>query len=130
MATALRRTTALTVSAAAGASLLRSTSLPASAALAGPAATQVRFRQWLFPMAGKGFRPEKFEHMGAAVRLARNSKRIPMWKLAWAAGISPAQLKKVETGRAMPHPEQTEELERLLGVQLKRRRKSKIDRAP
>mmetsp|Transcript_8471 Transcript_8471/g.25611 ORF Transcript_8471/g.25611 Transcript_8471/m.25611 type:complete len:130 (-) Transcript_8471:80-469(-) len=96
----------------------------------GPVAEQVRHRQWLFPMATKGFRPERFEHMGQALQLARESKRIPIWKLAWAAGTSKHWLAKVEAGNAALLPEHREEVERLLGVKLKRQRKSKFERAP
>ncbi|CAE8717805.1 unnamed protein product, partial [Polarella glacialis] len=49
---------------------------------------QVRWRQWLFPQATKGWRPERFEHEGQALQFARQSKRIPVWKLGWAANIS------------------------------------------
>ncbi|CAE7329451.1 unnamed protein product [Symbiodinium sp. CCMP2592] len=50
----------------------------------GPATRQVRWRQWLFPQATKGWRPERFEHEGQALQFARQSKRIPIWKLGWA----------------------------------------------
>ena len=44
---------------------------------------QLRWRQWLFPQAAKGWRPERFEHEGQALQFARQSKRIPVWKLGW-----------------------------------------------
>ncbi|CAE7184276.1 unnamed protein product [Symbiodinium necroappetens] len=96
----------------------------------GPTTRQVRWRQWLFPQATKGWRPERFEHEGQALQFARQSKRIPIWKLGWATSISRNYLEKVEQGEARLLPECREELERVLGVPLKRRRKSRLDRTP
>merc|ERR1712232_615155 len=76
---------------------------------AGPMAQQVRQRQWLFPMATKGFRPERFEHEGLALQLARVSKQIPIWKLGWASNISVNYLRMVERGEASLPPKQREE---------------------
>ncbi|CAE7257785.1 CEP1 [Symbiodinium sp. KB8] len=55
----------------------------------GPTTRQVRWRQWLFPQATKGWRPERFEHEGQALQFARQSKRIPIWKLGMAARTDP-----------------------------------------
>ncbi|CAJ1431604.1 unnamed protein product [Effrenium voratum] len=73
--------------------------------LRGPCTRQVRWRQWLFPQATKGWRPERFEHEGEALRFARQSKRIPLWKLAWATSIDYEYLSLVEHGEARLGPE-------------------------
>eukprot|EP00930_Biecheleria_cincta_P067372 TRINITY_DN53919_c0_g1_i1.p2 TRINITY_DN53919_c0_g1~~TRINITY_DN53919_c0_g1_i1.p2 ORF type:complete len:136 (-),score=18.14 TRINITY_DN53919_c0_g1_i1:123-476(-) len=96
----------------------------------GACATQVRWRQWLFPQATKGWRPERFGHEGQALQFARQSKRIPIWKLGWAVNISTKFLQMVERGEAGLLPDQRQELERVLGVPLKRRRRSLIERTP
>eukprot|EP00928_Gymnodinium_smaydae_P049491 TRINITY_DN33225_c0_g1_i1.p2 TRINITY_DN33225_c0_g1~~TRINITY_DN33225_c0_g1_i1.p2 ORF type:complete len:126 (+),score=35.84 TRINITY_DN33225_c0_g1_i1:60-437(+) len=111
-------------------SLVSSLSVQANGSLAGPLSQQVRCRQWLAPLATKGFRPERFEHMGQAMQFARESKRIPIWKLGWAANISKNYLLMVEKGDATLPPVQRREIERLLGVPLKKQSRSKIDRAP
>eukprot|EP00927_Polykrikos_kofoidii_P064138 TRINITY_DN59190_c0_g1_i1.p3 TRINITY_DN59190_c0_g1~~TRINITY_DN59190_c0_g1_i1.p3 ORF type:complete len:171 (+),score=18.96 TRINITY_DN59190_c0_g1_i1:43-513(+) len=103
---------------------------PSSCALGGPTVQQVRHRQWLFPKATKGWRPGRFEHEGQALKIARESKRIPIWKLSWAANVSENFLRMVERGDARLPKEQREELERLVGVPVRERRLSKIDRAP
>nr|ABI14319.1 unknown [Pfiesteria piscicida] len=81
-------------------------------------------------MASKGWRPHRFEHIGAALRIARMGKRIPPWLMAKAAHMHEDQLHKVETGRRGLDPLQIKEFERMLGVPLVRRRRSKLERAP
>mmetsp|Transcript_23857 Transcript_23857/g.45437 ORF Transcript_23857/g.45437 Transcript_23857/m.45437 type:complete len:131 (-) Transcript_23857:18-410(-) len=115
---------------AASVSLVERGGVPACA-VGGPLSQQVRCRQWLFPNhASKCFRPNRFEHEGQALQFARESKRIPIWKLGWAANISSNFLNMVESGDAALMPRQRQELERLLGVPLKKRRRSRIDRTP
>ncbi|CAK9060664.1 unnamed protein product [Durusdinium trenchii] len=70
----------------------------------GPAARQVRWRQWLFPQTSKGWQPERFEHEGKALQFARQSKRIPIWKLGWATTIPTKYLIMVEHGQARLGP--------------------------
>eukprot|EP00929_Paragymnodinium_shiwhaense_P014732 TRINITY_DN122695_c0_g1_i1.p1 TRINITY_DN122695_c0_g1~~TRINITY_DN122695_c0_g1_i1.p1 ORF type:complete len:164 (+),score=25.78 TRINITY_DN122695_c0_g1_i1:69-560(+) len=98
--------------------------------LCGPIAQQLRFRAFLMPMATKGFRASRFEHQGQAVQFARESKRIPVWKLAWAGNMSVRFLRMVERGEARLPNEQRVELERLLGVKFGGTRKSKLERTP
>ncbi|CAK9074282.1 unnamed protein product [Durusdinium trenchii] len=75
----------------------------------GPAARQVRWRQWLFPQTSKGWQPERFEHEGKALQFARQSKRIPIWKLGWATTIPTKYLIMVEHGQARLGPAYREE---------------------
>mmetsp|Transcript_70510 Transcript_70510/g.155485 ORF Transcript_70510/g.155485 Transcript_70510/m.155485 type:complete len:117 (+) Transcript_70510:60-410(+) len=96
----------------------------------GPTARQARWRHFLFPMATKGWRPERFEHEGQALQFARQSKRIPMWKLGWATTISKNYLRLVEQGQARLAPQYRKELERVLGVPFKRQGKSRLERTP
>lgn len=105
-------------------------SLVGAPLFAQPLAQQVRCRHFLFPMATKGFKASRFEFEGQALQFARESKRIPIWKLSWAANISVNFLLMVERGDARLPPQQRRELERLLGVPLKRETRSRIDRMP
>eukprot|EP00971_Amphidinium_carterae_P023320 459925-Amphidinium_carterae.1 len=104
--------------------LLAGTSIPSCMA------QQTRHRQWLFPRATKGWRPGRFEHEGKAMQHARESKRIPIWKLGFVAGIPVAHLVRVEDGGARLLPQEREVLERYLGVPLKGTRKPWIERTP
>mmetsp|Transcript_71882 Transcript_71882/g.113896 ORF Transcript_71882/g.113896 Transcript_71882/m.113896 type:complete len:136 (+) Transcript_71882:75-482(+) len=92
---------------------------------------QVRCRQWIYPnMATKGWRPERFEYEGQALQFAREGKRVPLWKLGVAARVSKNHLDMVEKGKATLCASQRAEIERLIGVHLKRRRTPRIDRTP
>lgn len=89
-----------------------------------------RLRIFLWPHASKGFNPHQFDHVGEALRWARQSKKLPIWRLGWATGIKWQYLASVERGVMMPTWEEIYQLEKYLGVTLRRRNKAKIDKVP
>jgi ribosome-binding protein aMBF1 (putative translation factor) len=86
-------------------------------------------RLWITPGPHKGWNPEIFEHMGKAMQLARVSKHFTHNKLAIGTGISPRKLRFIEKGWEAPTDDQRRAIERWLGVNLVKHRKSYVERA-
>jgi len=91
---------------------------------------QCRGRKYLTPHATKGFNPNKFEHMGEALRHARESKRIHLFLLGQATGIKRRFLAAVERGEANLLYEQRLEVEKFLGVPLRNPSRNRLARTP
>ena len=89
------------------------------------------FRINLWPHAGAGFdvRSKNFAHLGQAIKFARTSLRVPVWKLGWVSGMRSPYLPLVERGVCHPTRAELDTLETYLGVKLCKRNKSRIDKA-
>ncbi|CAD7955814.1 unnamed protein product [Amoebophrya sp. A120] len=89
-----------------------------------------RLRLWLWPHASKDFNCHAWPHLGHALRFARKSKRIPMWKLGWATGLGERYIGQIEKGFAVPTEVEHSVLRQSLGVSLRKKNFAKMDKVP